>query len=503
MRLSRNHLILATFSLFSACSVREPASIERGPASDSAPIGPERNRNARRGRDPGGAPIGPERDDNGHGGAASSDRGNEEMRKGCGVASLLRINMGNGFSAHDILVRIQSEGTFSGRARIPTWRSVPQNGGANGWMVDYASSVEFDRSTLAPWFNGGSPSAKGSDIYEAVRDSEPFNYAVQFVNANGPLRVYRDQYDIGHRMASLLAVMFAASEQGDPDCVEYINRDWVSKILPSKDAQKLMNQIRSKEASQLVKEGRIEKVFGEVAANRQRIHDDLEQVDKDIANKEEQNKAALNEIQYQLRDSYHALKSEMMEIGPCRDYVSLQEKLNASSTDPKTFANKLVDDCKTRLDSTLQSLRSEQLRIQAEIKINEERRKAAEEARRVAEERGGREAEVARRTAVIAKYDEKIESLRIKNEATSERAQKFSDYLNLLVKSETSSALMELKRINDLLADRERRITTEYLKPELQKIERLKGDLKANSTHYLTLGFFGGFEGSTGSDFSR
>jgi len=224
-------------------------------------------------------------------------------------------------------------------------------------------------------------------------------------------------------------------------------------------------------------------------------------LDETILNKEQQNKSELEQIQFQLKDSYFSLKSELMEIGPCRDFVSLQETLTASHSDPKIFANKLVNDCKTRLNSQLSDARSESLRLQGDIKVFEARRASAEEAMKKAEDQG-RSGEVERRAEVIARYDQEIENKRTRFDAVSERAQKFSDYLAYLVNAETGSVTMELKRINDLLAERQKRITSEYLKPELQQIERVKGDLKSNSTHYLTLGFFGGFEASSG-DLSR
>jgi len=496
MRLSA-HLALGTFGLLVACSFRGPASTNREPAS--APIGPERSRKISGDT----APVGPERNRNiaGHAGSGivdartpSSKENPDEIRAGCGSASLLRIDMGEGYSAHDVLTRLQSDGTFSGRVRIPTWRNVGSDR-APAWIVDYASAVEFDRRTLAKWFDGADPSVVGSDLYEAVRDSEPFNVAAQFVNSNSVVRVYRGQYDLGHRMASLLAVMFATAKQGDPDCVDYINREWVSKILPDAEAEKLLKQVRSKEAAQLVKEGRLDKTFAEVAGNRKRIHDDLKNMDEQIKRKEEQNVSELEQIHSQLKQSYFSLKSELMEITPCRDFVSLQETLTVSSSDPKVFANQMVADCKTRISSKLDSARTDVLRLQGDIKLNESRRKNAEDALKNAEERG-RSGEVDRRQEAIARYDEKIEQMRNKLETVSKSSQMYADYLAYLTNAESGSVSMELKRINDLLADRQKRVTTDYLKPEMQQVERLKGDLKANSTNYLTLGFFGGFDGS-------
>jgi hypothetical protein len=512
MRLS-SKILLGSFGLLAACSSsREPASLDRGPASAGVPIGPERTNAAFGGRNPqsganvGGVPIGPERrPTSGTGGHAGGELGRgpgdrdkppqEEIRSGCGLATMLRVNMGGGFSAHDVLSRVASEGTFSGRVRIPTWRNVSASGNGPQWVVDYATAVEYDRQVLGRWLNGADPSVSASDVYEAVRDSEPFSYAAQFVNTNGVVRVYRDQYDIGHRLATMLAVMIAASQQGDPDCVEYLTRDWVPKIIPGEDAQKLLAQIRSREAAQLVKEGRIVAEFQKVAANRKKIHEDIEAVDRSIAEKEKQNVSELERIRFDLKESYFALRSELTEIAPCRDLVGLQEKLYASSSTPEAFVNKLVDDCKTRISSRLSSMRNEQLVSQGRIKQYEERRKVNEGALKIAQERGRTE-EIRRRSEAIEAYDKKIEAEKTKNDALAERAQTYADYMAFLVKEESSSISVEVKRINELVGENKRRSTNDYLKPEMQQIERYRDDLKANSTNYLTLGFFGGFEGS-------
>jgi hypothetical protein len=461
--------------VFSNCSTRGPAShSERSPASRGAPAVADVGHAAR--------------------GTLQAPAEQTEMRAGCGPASLGRITVANGYTAEQILVGISTHGTFTAPQKIRTWRRNPlSHPNMNSWIVDYANALEYDRQVLAPWFKNSAADSQDSDIYQAAKDSQSFQNAVQFANSNGPLRVYWDQFDIGHRSAALLAVMFAAARSGDPGCVEYIDKEWVNKILPNEEAQSLFRQIRYREAAQLAQEGRVGRSFEEVYRNRQNLHAEIQSLDQAMKQREVQNKRELDRIQGELKESYFMLRSELLEIGPCRDYVSLNETIFAGQTQPQAFASDLVEKCKERLNTRLDSFRNDQLRLQADIKINEARIKQTEEAIALAKSRDN-EREIQRREEALERLQTRHTTLVENLEQVGERAQLHSDYLNHLVQAESSSVMMELNRINALLSDREQRVSPDYMRGEQQKLNRLQGDLKTTSTSYLTLGFFGGFE---------
>jgi hypothetical protein len=420
----------------------------------------------------------------------------EEQRVGCGPASLARIDMGNGFSASDVLGRIASEGTFSGRVRIPTWRALPSMYGYGlQYYVDYAASVEYDRETLRKWFDASAPDNKDSDIYQAASDSEAFKFAVNFVNGNGAVRVYSNQYDVGHRMAALMAVMFAAARNGDVDCVAYIEREWVPKLLPDENVQRLFNSVKADRdlAVADIKEGRLHDTFRGVYEYRQRLYAEIRSLDQAMRQKEQRNKQELAHIEALLRDSYKELRKELDQIAPCRDQVSLHETLYAGISSAHAFPQDLVQRCQDRLNEKLISIRAEQSRLQADLNITQERLKMAQAALERATEKG-QDKEVARRQEAIKKYEERIAKLTEQIDQKGQQAEKYVEYLSYLVEPELSSVNMELNRINELLSDRQRRMSSDYMRAENRELNRLKNDLRNNSSNYLSLGFMGGFQ---------
>lgn len=424
------------------------------------------------------------------------DRENEEARGGCGAASLARIDMGNGFSASDILTRISNEGTFSGRARIPTWRAGPAAYGYSPqYHVDYAASVEYDRETLRQWLDGSAPDSQNSDVFEAARDSQAFSYAVNFVNGNGAVRVYSNQYDVGHRIAALMAVMFAAAKGGDVDCVSYIEREWVKKLLPDAEIQKLFNSFKADRDLALtdIKEGRLDQTFRGVYDNRQRLHAEIRSLDQVMSEKEKRNQAELKRIQASLKEGYSHLRTELREIPPCRNNVDFHETIYAGTSSARAFPQDLVEKCHERLNEKLDQIRDSQLRLESEINITKDRMETAQAAMERALEKGN-ESEVARRQEAIVKYEEKIIKLTQQIDIAGVEAEKYTEYLALITESESSSVTMELNRINELLTEQQQRAGSEYMRPEQEALNRLQGDLKNNSTHYLSLGFMGGFD---------
>lgn len=466
-------------------------STSKKPSSDESPD-PKKPQKPKK-------PKGPKHGEDNRDGDSDESNNHNESARGCSGDNLEGLDMGNGFSAADVLHRVATEGTFSGKTKIPTWRTSPSSyGNASQYYVDYANSIGRDRDTLGAWFEASAPNSEGSDIYDAAKDSPAFKYAVNFVNGNGAVRVYKDQADAGHRIATLLAVMFAAAKSGQEDCVAFIQREWVKQILPDQKLRALFNSFEGvrRQAASDSEEGTLDASFQEVYQNRQRIYSDLSALDQTLAEKEKLNQEELKRIQDHLKQSAQLLKTELSSITPCRDQVSLQLNLRIGVNSSQALAQNLVQECERRLNSRLSDIRHEQSRKTAELKINEERKANAERALREAEEKG-RDQEAQRRREAIAQYDIKIETLTQQIDSIGEKAEVYSDYLNLLNNPELSSVTMELDRINELVDEGNQRQSPDYLKAEKQQLNRLKAELSDNSTNYLTLGFMGGFD-STG-----
>ncbi len=414
-------------------------------------------------------------------------------RTGCGSASLMRIDMGNGYSANDILARIEEHGTFSGVTQIPTWRSVPLVGGYQQWIVDYATSVEKDAKTLEPWLKGSAPGVSAEEIQAMAGDSEVYKYAVDFASGEGALRVYKGQYDMGHRMAAILAVMFAASSQGDPDCADYVRRTWVPKLLPNSQAASMFDRVRISEVAKLAKEGRLNEVFDQTHNNRLQIEQDIKNAQYSLKTAELDNKYQLDRIKWELKESYETVNQELQEIPGCESATSAFSRFLSPDSSVGNSPEQLVQNCRNKVYEKLSSARNAQLRIQGELKVYEKRSEYEKERLERAEERGD-DKEIERRNTSIARYSEKIKDLREKNDKAVERTEKYEEALELVANPEASSFSEELDRIRELMGDKTSRESDSYFREYRSSIHSLEGRMKTTTDNYLTMGYMGAFE---------
>ncbi|NCN40047.1 hypothetical protein GW916_02230 [bacterium] len=495
---------LLSFSLMafgiSACSSKlftasSDVDAGRSPASERVPSGPD--------GDGGPSGRGEVRKDErigalangGHADARGLTPTYSEARAGCGSASLLRIDMGNGFSAQDVLSRIENPqyGTFSGSYMVPTWRAIPLAGGYQQWIVDYATSVEADADTLAPWLNGSAPGVSEDEVRAMAGGSEVYQHAVKFTSGAGALRVYSGQYDVGHRMAALLATMFAASSKGDPDCADYIRRTWVPKLLPNTNVAGMFDKLRITEVAKLAKEGRLEEVFNQTHENRVAIDQEIENAQFSLKTAELDNKYQLDKIKWELQESFQNVNEELQSIPGCESATSMYNTLFAGTNTPVGHAEKLVAQCRSRVYEKLSDARTQQLRIHGSLKVQEQRLEYERERLERAEERG-EDREIERRQTAITRYEEKIEKLKEDNEKAIARTERYEEALELIANPEASSFTAELDRIRALIGDKQKRESDSYFKPQRSTINALEGRKRNTTDNYLTMGYMGAFE---------
>lgn len=451
----------------------------RTPASATVPAGPDGHSDSR-GKD---TRIGAlaNRDSDG---MMPRDAG---ARTGCGSASLLRIDMGNGYSANDVLARIEQHGTFSGVTQIPVV------GDYGYWMGQYATSVENDAKTLEPWLSGSAPGTSAEEVRAMAGNSEAYKYAVDFASGKGALHVYGNEYDMGHRMAAIMAVMFAASSQGDPDCAEYVQRVWVPKLTPNSNAGKMFGNLRIKEISALAKEGRLGKVFEETHANRIEIDEQIKLAKTELGFEEEKNKWELEKIKWELQESYQAINEELMNIPGCQHSTSLYNTLFAPKNGSRNHAQSAIAKCRQRVSEKLSNARMSQLKIQGNIKVYERRMSFEQERLERAKERDN-DRDIERRERAIENYEKKIEGLKESNEKALVVTEKYQEAYELVSNPDTSSFTAELDRIRDLSGDKQKRESDGYFRQHRSAINSLEGRLDNTTNHYLTMGYMGGFE---------
>jgi hypothetical protein len=418
-------------------------------------------------------------------------RGDDDDRSGCDMDALNRIEVGGGFSVGDVLSRIKENGTFSG-----SYQQVLSQNKYGQYIKSYRLYLDKDRQILGRWFQGGAPGTRGSDIYEAARDSAPFTHAVDFVNGNRTTSLLQNQYEVGHRMAAILASMFASAGRGG-DCVRYI-RKFAEKLLPDSDLA-LLDQINYREMASRVADGSLPEVFGKVADRRVKIRGEIDQADKSLATKERQNERALKRLNSQLGSTFRDLQRSLMDIGPCRDQVQIFGGRGlAAASAPADHVDSMVSSCQEHLESRLDEFKNEQMASESDLELAQTRKEEQEKKLEDAIAKGDSKA--------IHRIEKSIELNEIKIVATekkltklAERSKLYSDSLDLLVNEESSSISLRREKIEDLISQQETRTSEDFFREDMQRIQRLRNDLKATSTDYLGLGFFGGFRPESGS----
>jgi hypothetical protein len=428
-----------------------------------------------------------------HAGNGSDDRDDREQRggrdrdedrSGCDMDTLNRVEIGEGYTAADVLTRIKGNGTFSG-----SYQQVLTQNKYNQYIPAYKLYLDRDRRVLSKWFRGSAPGTANSDIFEAARDSVPFTHAIDFVNGNRTMAVMQNQYELGHRMAAILAVMFATADKSD--CVRYV-RKYANQLLPDADLA-LLDQINYREMAARRADGTLPEVFGKVADRRIKIRSEMESIDKSIANKERQNARALERLGGQMKSTYRDLQRSLMDIGPCRDQVEIfGGPALAGNSLPKEQVDRMVATCQEHLEARLDEFHNDQLATDADLKMQQTRKTENEAKLEKAIEKGDSRA-IRRIESAIEQNDIKIVAAEKKLAKLAERSKLYSESLELLINDETSSITLRRDALEDLISQHETRTSGELFKEDQQRLQRLRNDLKATSTDYLGLGFFGGF----------
>lgn len=418
---------------------------------------------------------------------------------GCRIRNLETLDMGGSFSAMDILNRIQEQGTFSGYVNGMAPRESPLVGGYKQWVWDQATFVERDADFLRPWLTGSAPGLSEEQVSAIASKSEAYQYAIGFTEGSGPLGIFNDQYDIGHRMAALMAVQFALVSKGDLNCLKYVKEKIAPKILPDAESRKLLNQVRFEEVAGLVKEGRLDDVFIAMHQTRSDLSNQITSVKQELSLQQDANKWELEKIRFDLDGAYQEVSQQIASIPGCgnsADWSSIIYGFGSESSSSSSSVRNIqseISNCQRRVRDRLIEARRDQLRIQGSIRVYEGRTEMAQERMERAEERGQ---DTARYEREIARYQAKLEDLRASNEKALEAGKRYEEGLEMIANPDTSSFAAELDRIRELTEDKRRRESDAFFANQRQQLARLNGELNNTSTHYLTTGFAGGFSNS-------
>lgn len=419
------------------------------------------------------------------------------FKTGCRIRNLETLEMGGSYSAMDILNRIEEHGTFSGNINALAQRKVPVGNGFNQWVLDQATYVERDADYLRPWLTGSAPGLSEDQVTSIAANSEAYQYAVGFTHGSGPLPVFNDQYDIGHRMAALMAVQFALVSKGDVNCLKYVQEKIAPKLLPDSQSRNLLKQVRFEEVAGLVKEDRLDEVFTAMHQTRYDLNNQIDSVKQQLRLQQDENKWELEKIQFDLRGAYEDVKDQIAEVPGCSSssiYTPAYFGFGSTESGSSMRGVQLeINKCRDNIRRELGELRRDQFRVATGIRGNE---RNLERAQRNLEraEKDGRDTAIHERA--IARAEERLEGLRKRNEELVEKGESLQEGMDIISNPDTSSFAAELDRIRELTDDQKRRQSDGFFQTERQALARLKGELENTSSHYLTTGFAGGFRNS-------
>ena len=363
------------------------------------------------------------------------------------------------FSVTDVLFRAQ------------TWNAI------TGYDMQ-----DYDRPLLAPWFST-QLNGPGTELFAAAKDSCAFSRAMYFIWGNTPVNcpkdtnAWRDTYT-NRRMAAILASMIAVAKQPshDPECLRWV-RQYADKMLGAQHKGEL-NELPFVQAMDKLKDpAKFQDAFAEIVANRNAIEKDLKNLDKVIADKEKKAVSEKKKLDRDLDASYQKFKRELRAIPGCQNVVSFTILTDSSGTpDKKAQADKLVDECKTKLEKRIAKLHDQEgtLLEQYDAEVAKEQEKNTDMYGPIQE------------TAAQVRINQQLQ---VKRDEIAKML-KFEDMLDL---RENSSVLSQIEKIDSIIAAASKIETGEFVKPEQEKKAELQQQLGTTSPQWLTYGFLGGF----------